>query len=66
MTRIVSQIRIGHRIKTDAATYTVLGSMKMRGGYCYIARDEATGRKISIRRDDLLQAQRDGDATITA
>ena len=65
MTQIVSQIRIGHRIRTGTATFTVLGTMKLRGGYCYIARDEATERKISIRREALLQALRDGDAIIT-
>lgn len=65
MTQIVSRISIGHRIKTDATTFTVLGTMKLRTRYSYIARDENTGRKVSIRRDDLLQAQRDGDAIIT-
>jgi hypothetical protein len=61
---IIATIRPGYRITTAAAVFTVAGSMKTRSGYKYICTD-AAGRKISIDRADLIQAQRDGDATVT-
>ena len=61
---IVSTIYAGHIIKTANDTFTVMGSMKLRGRYLYVCNNSA-GRRISISRDDVLQAQRDGDAVVT-
>ncbi len=63
--QIVSTIRPGHTIRTEDNAYLVLGSMQMRGRYSYTARDQS-GRKVSLSREDVLQAQREGSATVTA
>lgn len=62
---IVTTIRPGHRIKTDADTFTVMGSTNIRGRYCYTVAN-AAGRKFSLSRDDVLEAQRDGSAKVMA
>lgn len=63
--KIVATIRAGHKINTAGQVFEVLGSMKARSGYKYICRT-ATGAKVTLDRADVLQAQRDGDATVTA
>jgi len=63
--QIVSTIRAGHTIRTEDNTYLVIGTMQMRGRYSYTARDKS-GRKVSLNREDVLQAQREGAATVTA
>lgn len=63
--QIVTTIRTGHKIITDADTFEVVGSMKARSGYKYICRT-SNGRTVSLGREDVLQAQRDGDARVAA
>lgn len=63
--QIVSTIRKGHRIKTQDNVLTVLGSSKLRGGYYYIVADKHD-KRFSISRDEVLEAQRDGSATVVA
>lgn len=63
--QIVATIRPGHVIKTDENRFMVEGSMKIRGRYFYIVKDQA-GRKVSLGREDVLQAQREGSAQILA
>lgn len=63
--QIVSTIRAGHTIRTENNAYLVIGTMQMRGRYSYTARDKS-GRKVSLNREDILQAQREGAATVTA
>ena len=60
---IISTIRAGYRIQTEAGIFTVLGSTKMRSGYKYIVKS-ADGRKACLDREDVLQAQREGSATV--
>jgi len=61
---VVATIHIGHRIITEAATFEVVGNLKMRGRYLYKVRNTQTGRINSIEREDLLEAQRDGSAKV--
>ena len=63
---IVSTIYTGYRIVTEAATFEVVGQMKLRGRYLYKVRNIQTGRINSIERSDLLEAQRDGSAKVVA
>lgn len=62
---IVACIYVGHRIVTEDQTFTVIGTLKTRKGYKYICRD-AAGRKVSLDRQDVLQAQREGTARVEA
>lgn len=62
---IVSKIFVGHRIQVASEIYTVSGSLKMRSGYKYVC-TTASGKKISIDRLDLIEAQKDGSAKILA
>lgn len=59
----ITTIRSGYLIKTSDMDLEVVGSMKMRSGYKYICKTKA-GKKVSIDRNDLIEAQRDGSATI--
>jgi hypothetical protein len=63
--QLISTIRNGYRIITESATFEVYGSLKMRSGYKYLVTNIANGRKSSIDRSDLLQAQREGAARVT-
>lgn len=63
--QIVATIRPGHIIRTNDDEYTVRGNMSVRGRYLYVCTNKA-GRKVSLGRDDVLQAQRDGDASVVA
>lgn len=63
--QIVATIRAGHIIETTGNRFTVVGNMKVRGRYLYVCADQS-GRKVSLGRDDVLQAQRDGDAVVVA
>jgi len=65
MGMIITTIRPGYIIKTADCAFQVLGSMKMRSGYKYICKTDS-GKKVTIDRDDLLEAQRDGSATVCA
>lgn len=62
--QIVATIRNGHRIITEGKTYEVYGSLKLRGRHLYQVVDIATGKKLSLARDDVLQAQREGSAKV--
>lgn len=57
--QIVATIRTGHIIETADNRFSVIGNMKVRGRYVYVCRDKG-GRKVSLGRDDVLQAQREG------
>ena len=61
---IIATIRAGYTITTDAGTFLVHGSIKARSGQKYVCTD-AAGKRVSIDRADLLQAQREGSATVT-
>lgn len=63
--QIVATIRPGHIIETADDRYSVASSMKLRGRYLYVCINKA-GRRVSLSRDDVLQAQRDGDAKVIA
>lgn len=62
--QIVATIRPGHRIVTETQTFEVYGSNKLRGRYAYLAFDVATQKKVSLSREDVLQAQREGSAKV--
>jgi hypothetical protein len=61
--QIVSTIYAGYTIKTEDNAFLVCGTSKIRKTYRYVCRDK-DGNIVSIRREDLLQAQRDGDAVV--
>lgn len=61
--QIVATIRPGYTIKTEVGNYLVCASQKFRTGYKYICKD-ATGRKVSIDREDVLQGQREGVVSV--
>jgi hypothetical protein len=61
----VDKIFAGYKIQTETATYEVLGSLSIRGRYAYTVKDVKNGKKLSISREDLMQAQKEGSATIT-
>ena len=63
--QIVSTIRAGHIIKTEDNRFMVEGSMSIRGRYVYLVKDQS-GRKVSLGREDVLQAQREGSAQVLA
>ncbi|UXO93985.1 hypothetical protein Pan3_63 [Pseudanabaena phage Pan3] len=65
MKMVVANIYIGHVIETADDRFVVKGNMKMRGRYLYVCTNKA-GRTVSLSRDDVLQAQRDGDAKVLA
>jgi hypothetical protein len=63
---IVATIRPGYVIRCDdGREFTVRGSSKLRGVYRYTVKDQA-GRVSTIRRDDVLEAQREGSAKVLA
>jgi hypothetical protein len=64
--QIVATIRPGHRIVTEDRTFEVYGSLKSRSGYKYLVIDTSTKQKLSLGREDVLQAQREGSAMVTA
>lgn len=64
--QIVTTIRTGHRIVTEGRTFEVTGSLKMRGRYLYRVIDLTTRQPLALSREDVLQAQREGTAKVTA
>ena len=58
--QIVSRISKGHRFTLECVKYTVIGSQQIIGTYLYIVRNESTGQKQSIRRENMLDWQKDG------
>ncbi len=62
---LITTIRPGYIIKTAQGDFEVTGSMKMRSGYKYICKNKA-GKKISIDRADLIDAQKEGSAKVIA
>ena len=58
--QIVARISKGHQFTLEFVDYTVIGSQQIRGTYLYIVRDESTGQKQSIRRENMLDWQKDG------
>lgn len=63
--QVVTTIRPGHIIRTDADDFTVRGNMSVRGRYLYVCTNKA-GRKVSLSREDVLDAQREGSAKVVA
>jgi hypothetical protein len=61
--QIVSTIRAGHIIDTGDYQFRVVGTSNLRGRYCYTVTDQ-NGRKASLHREDVLQAQREGGARV--
>ena len=61
--QIVTTIRRGHVIDTGEHKFTVLGTSNIRGRYCYTVEDQG-GRRVSLGREDVLQAQREGHARV--
>lgn len=64
MNNIVARIHVGHKIITEDNVFEVLGSMSIRKNYKYICKD-SSGNKVTLDREDVLQAQRDGDAKVS-
>lgn len=62
----VDRIFIGYKIQTEETTYEVLGNYSIRGKYKYITKDLKNGKQVTIDRDDLIQAQKEGSAKIIA
>ena len=62
---LITTIRPGYIIKTAEGDFEVTGAMKMRSGYKYICKNKA-GKKISIDRADLIEAQKDGSAKVVS
>lgn len=60
---LITTIRPGYIIKTATEEFVVTGSMKMRSGYKYVCKTKA-GKKITIDREDLIAAQKDGSAVV--
>ncbi|CAB5228908.1 hypothetical protein UFOVP1545_48 [uncultured Caudovirales phage] len=60
---IVTTIRRGHVIDTGASKFTVLGTSNIRGRYRYTVEDQS-GRRASLGREDVLQAQREGHTRV--
>ena len=58
--QIVARISKGHQFTLECVEYTVIGSQQIRGVYLYIVRNGATGQKQSIRRENMLDWQKDG------
>lgn len=61
--QIVTTIRVGYIISTDQGDFEVLGSRKFRSGQKYICK-APSGATVSLDREDVLEAQRDGSAII--
>jgi len=53
--QIVARISKGHQFTLECVEYTVIGSQQI-----YIVRNESTGQKQSIRRENMLDWQKDG------
>lgn len=60
---IISTIRPGYRIQTTDDVYTVGHALKVRSGYKYVCTNKS-GRRVSLDRNDVLEAQRDGSAVV--
>lgn len=60
---IVSRIYVGHIIVTDDDEYTVTGTMQVRSRYKYIVKNR-NGTTLTLDREDILQAQKEGSATV--
>lgn len=58
--QIISRISKGHKFTLECMEYTVIGSQQIRGNYLYIVRNESTGQKQSIKRENMLDWQKDG------
>ena len=62
--QVVDRIYVGHKIIYGADTYEVVGSRKLRGTYFYVVRDRNM-QKFSMRREIVLQGQREGEIMVT-
>lgn len=60
----VAKIFAGYKIQTEDTTFEVLGNHSIRGCYAYMVKDLKTGKKATIGREDLMQAQVEGSAKI--
>ncbi len=60
---IIAKIYTGYKIKTENDDMKVIGSMKSRSGYKYICHN-SKGEKVCVDRNDLLAAQKNGEATV--
>lgn len=61
---IIARIYKGYKIETETATFEVVDSFSIRGVQKYTVKDVKTGARNTIRRDDLLQAQKEGSARV--
>lgn len=62
---VIATIYVGYKIQVGNETYTVRSSCKARTGYKYFC-TTLGGKKVTIDRKDLLQAQAEGSATVLA
>lgn len=61
---IIAKIYEGYTIEVEGGDkYLVKGSINIRGRYAYVCTDRS-GRKVSLSRDDVIQAQKEGTARV--
>lgn len=58
--QVIARISKGHRFTLECVEYEVIGSQQIRGEYYYIVRNQNTGQKQSIKRENMLDWQKDG------
>lgn len=63
---LVTTIRKGYKVVTGNTGYVVIGSRSLRGTYYYILARAFDGKKFSMERKFLIEAQKNGDAKVTA
>ena len=61
---IVARIHKGYKIETEATTFEVVDTSLMRGVYRYVVKDLKRNKLNTIRREDLMQAQKEGSARV--
>ena len=66
MNQIVATIRKGHVIRTQQNDWLVVGTSNIRGTYRYSVMDRKNSKRASLVREDVLQAQRDGIASVVS
>ena len=58
--QIVSRISKGHQFTLECVEYTVMGTIQIRGNYLYVVMNESTGQRQSIKRENILDWQKEG------
>lgn len=61
---VVARIYKGYKIKVADKVYEVLDSFSMRGKQKYTVKDLYNGKLVTLVRDDIMQAQKDGDCVV--